>query len=69
MNKELPTKDLTPAERDERTLRKALELSRRESLPESSLEEMLSHVPEDWKPGEFDVDEFLSAIRPGRVKK
>jgi hypothetical protein len=53
---------------DEAILQKVLELSSRKSLPQFSLEKLLSRVPDDWKEGEDDVDEFLNSIR-GRTPK
>jgi len=51
---------------EKRTLRKALELSGRRSLPKFSWDRMKSRVPDDWKEGEGDVDDFLASIRTGR---
>ncbi len=48
---------------EDRTLRRALQLTRRSSLRRFSLDELLSRVPDDWEPGEADVDDFLNSIR------
>ncbi|MCC6546639.1 hypothetical protein IT570_05675 [Candidatus Sumerlaeota bacterium] len=49
-------------------LRRALELTRKTRLRPFSMEEMLSRIPDDWQPGEADVDEFLNSIR-GRSER
>lgn len=67
MEKAMPT-HIEEETQEQRSLRKALELSGRRSLPRFSLERLKSHVPDDWKDGEADVDEFLASIR-GRVKE
>jgi hypothetical protein len=60
------TRPEEPETPEQRTLRKALELSRRDTLPKFSLQDLLSRVPNDWKEGEDEVDEFLASIRTGR---
>ena len=52
---------VTPA--DEAMLRRALQLSRRTTLPNSSMDALLASIPNDWQPGDSDVDEFLNSIR------
>lgn len=54
-------------ENDE-AVRRAMQLARRSSLRQFSVEEMLARVPDDWQPGEADVDEFLNSLR-GRGEK
>lgn len=48
---------------EDRTHRRALELTRSSRLRPFSVAEMLSRVPDDWQPGEADVDEFLDSLR------
>lgn len=50
-------------DRDTRTRQRALELSARKHLTPNSIDKLLATVPDDWQPGEADVDEFLEAIR------
>jgi hypothetical protein len=50
---------------DQHTVRRALELTRKSRLRPFSLPEMLSRIPDDWQPGEDNVDEFLSSLRGG----
>ena len=66
MENALPVQASEEQIREQESLRKALELSGRRSLPRFSWERMKSHVPDDWKEGEDDVDEFLASIRTGR---
>lgn len=68
MEQLLPAPTISESQNEERILRRALELSGRRSLPEFSLEDLLARVPDDWKEGEDDVDEFLNSIR-GRASR
>lgn len=63
MEELLPAPALQQKEDEERILRRALELSGRRTLPKFSMEDLLARVPDDWKEGEDDVDEFLNSIR------
>lgn len=45
------------------TLQRARELSARKTLKPLSIEDLLRSVPEDWQPGEANVDEFLASLR------
>lgn len=68
MEQLLPAPTMQERENEERILRRALELSGRRTLPKFSLEDLLARVPDDWKEGEDDVDEFLNSIR-GRARR
>jgi len=50
---------------EERKLQRALRLARKTSIRPVSLQEMIERAPDDWQPGEFDLDEFLASIRGG----
>lgn len=49
----------TPEEQMARTC----QLARKSELKPFDFDQMMSHVPRDWQPGEWDVDEFLATIR------
>jgi hypothetical protein len=51
---------------EDRSLERALQLTRKSSLRRLSVEEMMSRAPDDWQPGEADVDDFLGSLRGGR---
>ncbi|MDX2177873.1 MAG: hypothetical protein SF028_15530 [Candidatus Sumerlaeia bacterium] len=68
MEQVLPTPTVQEREREEKILRRAVELSGRRRLPKFSLEDLLARVPDDWREGEDDVDEFLNSLR-GKARR
>lgn len=56
-------RDQPIARSEAETLQRLLTLSHRASLPNFSWEEFVATIPNDWRPGESDVDDFLNSIR------
>ena len=50
---------------EDRQMRRVLQLTRKDSLRRMEMKELLARVPDDWEPGEANVDEFLNSIRGG----
>ena len=48
---------------EDAVLRRARELSARKKLTPFSLKRLLESIPDDWRPDEGDVDDFLNSIR------
>ena len=45
---------------------KALKLTGRRELPHADIDALQKLAPEDWKPGDSEVEEFLRGLRGGK---
>lgn len=64
MNNDIPKEQKSAVlDEEDKTMQRARELSARRHLTPHSMDKLRASVPDDWKPGEANVDEFLSSIR------